>query len=139
MFRRANPRAKTRVPTADLDTRDDGEDITTDAGIATVTDATFHDDTTGDVALVDFWASWCGPCRAFAPIYHRAASRRSRDGFRFGSCNVDESPESARALGIRSIPTVVAFDRAGNELGRLSGVPSARDLEAFIDKAAAAR
>lgn len=137
MFRRSNARTQTAAPAPEELLAHD--DITTEADIATVSDATFHEDTAGNVALVDFWASWCGPCRTFAPIYHDAAVRHSGGDFRFGSCNVDESPKSAAALGILSIPTVVAFDRAGNELGRLSGVPSARELEAFIARTRAAR
>ncbi|MBW3645973.1 MAG: thioredoxin family protein [Actinobacteria bacterium] len=107
--------------------------------IATVTEETFLQDTAGEVALIDFWAPWCAPCRAFAPIFHDVAAQRSRTGFRFGSCNVDHNPETAALLGIRTIPTVVAFDTAGNELARIVGVPSRHDLEALVEKAEAAR
>lgn len=129
-----------RRSTTQTDTATENTVATADAEIPTVLDSTFHDDTTsGDVAIIDFWASWCGPCRVFAPIYHDVAGRRSREGLRFGSCDVDANPKTAGLLGIQSIPTLVAFDRAGNELGRMSGVPSERDLDAFIDKVEAAR
>ncbi|MBW3627519.1 MAG: redoxin family protein [Actinobacteria bacterium] len=126
MFRRSTPRTDTAVAPPEVD-------------IATVTEASFLQDTAGEVALIDFWAPWCAPCRAFAPIFHDVAAQRSRTGFRFGSCNVDDNPETAALLGIRTIPTVVAFDTAGNELARIVGVPSRHDLEALVDKAEAAR
>lgn len=107
--------------------------------VATVTDLTFLTDTAGDVALVDFWAPWCAPCRAFSPIFQDAAQRHARDGFRFGSCNVDANPDTARLLGIQTIPTVVAFDRAGNEVERLVSVLSPHELESLARKAEGAR
>ena len=110
-----------------------------EADIATVSEATFLDDTAGEVALIDFWAPWCAPCRAFAPIFRGVAAERSRTGFRFGSCNVDDNPETAALLGSQTIPTVVAFDAAGNELARIVGVPSRRDLDALVEKAEGAR
>ncbi len=126
MFRRSTSRTDTAGAPPEVD-------------IATVTEATFLQDTAGEVALIDFWAPWCAPCRAFAPIFHDVAAQRSRTGFRFGSCNVDHNPETAALLGIRTIPTVVAFDAAGNELARIVGVPSRHDLEALVEKAEAAR
>jgi thioredoxin-like negative regulator of GroEL len=126
MLRRSTPRSDTAIATPEPE-------------IATVTEATFLDDTAGEVALIDFWAPWCAPCRAFAPIYRDAAGRHSRDGFAFGACNVDENPQTAALLGIQTIPTVVAFDPAGNELARNVGVPSRRELEALVQKAESAR
>lgn len=126
MFRRSTSRNDTAVAPPEVD-------------IATVTEATFLQDTAGEVALIDFWAPWCAPCRAFAPIFHDVAAQRSRTGFRFGSCNVDDTPETAALLGIQTIPTVVAFDAAGNELARIVGVPSRHDLDALVEKAESAR
>lgn len=126
MFRRSTSRNDTAVAPPEVD-------------IATVTEATFLQDTAGEVALIDFWAPWCAPCRAFAPIFHDVAAQRSRIGFGFGSCNVDDNPETAALLGIQTIPTVVAFDAAGNELARIVGVPSRHDLDALVEKAESAR
>jgi thioredoxin len=60
-----------------------------------------------EILLVDFWASWCGPCRQFAPTYE-AASEANPD-ITFGSINTEEQQELASAAGISSIPTLMAF------------------------------
>ena len=60
-----------------------------------------------EILFVDFWASWCGPCRQFAPTYE-AASEANPD-ITFGSVNTEEQQELASAAGISSIPTLMAF------------------------------
>jgi thioredoxin 1 len=60
-----------------------------------------------DILLVDFWASWCGPCRQFAPTYE-AASEANPD-ITFGSVNTEEQQELSAAAGISSIPTLMVF------------------------------
>ncbi|GGO89715.1 thioredoxin [Nocardioides phosphati] len=60
-----------------------------------------------DILLVDFWASWCGPCRQFAPIYE-AASEKHPD-ITFGSVNTEEQQELAGAFRVTSIPTLMVF------------------------------
>ena len=63
--------------------------------------------TDNEVLFVDFWASWCGPCRQFAPTYE-AASEANPD-LTFGSVNTEEQQELSAAAGISSIPTLMAF------------------------------
>ena len=74
-------------------------EITKDNLDATVTD--------NDIVLVDFWASWCGPCRQFAPTYE-AASEAHPD-LVFGSINTEEQQALAQAAEVSSIPTLMAF------------------------------
>jgi thioredoxin 2 len=69
--------------------------------------------------LVDFWAPWCGPCRAMAPVLDRVASEMS-SRVQVGKLNTDENQEIAGRLGIRSIPTLILF-RGGQEVARRSG------------------
>jgi thioredoxin 1 len=59
------------------------------------------------VVLIDCWAPWCAPCRAFAPIFDRVSERHP--DATFVKANVDEEPELARAFGVRGIPTLVVF------------------------------
>jgi len=82
-----------------------------------------------DILLVDFWASWCGPCRQFAPTYE-AASEANPD-ITFGSVNTEEEQELASAAGISSIPTLMAF-RDGILLHAQAGALPAPALEQLI-------
>lgn len=59
------------------------------------------------ITLVDWWASWCGPCRMFAPVF-QAASEQHGD-ITFGKIDTEDQPELAGAVGITSIPTLMAF------------------------------
>lgn len=77
--------------------------------------------------LVDFWASWCGPCRMLSPIVDEVADER--DDIKVGKVNVDEQQELARKYGVMSIPTVIVF-RDGDEYRKSVGaVPKAQLLD----------
>ncbi|MEP5980636.1 MAG: thioredoxin TrxC [Marinobacter alexandrii] len=69
--------------------------------------------------LVDFWASWCGPCKAMAPQFEQA-SKEWRGKVRFAKLNTEQAPGPSGQFGIRSIPTMILFQN-GREIARQSG------------------
>jgi thioredoxin 2 len=77
--------------------------------------------------LVDFWAAWCGPCKAMAPDFEKAALA-TEDRIRFAKLNTEEAQTIAQDFGIRSIPTMILF-REGKEVARHSGMMTAGDIE----------
>ena len=87
--------------------------------VKAITDATFEAETKEGLVLVDFWATWCGPCRMQAPILEKLSQELSEDELKILKMDVDENPETARAFGIMSIPTLL-FKKDGQVVKRNS-------------------
>ena len=96
----------------------------------TVTQANFESEVLDSTVpvLVDFWATWCGPCMMLAPTIEEIA-RENAGTVKVGKINVDEEPELAAMFGIMSIPTVMAF-KQGEVVGTAVGV---RPKQALLD------
>ena len=82
------------------------------------------------LAMVDFWASWCGPCRMVSPIIDEIAAARS--DVRVGKINVDEQPELARQFGIMSIPTLVVM-KNGQIVNQAVGARPRSAIESMLN------
>lgn len=79
--------------------------------------------------FVDFWASWCGPCKMVAPIVDEIAAENP--DIKVGKINVDEQPELAMQFGVMSIPTLMAF-KNGEVTGKTLGLQSKEQLLSII-------
>ncbi len=100
-----------------------------------VTDASFEKDvlTSQKPTLVDFWASWCAPCRAIAPVVEELAVSYG-DKVNFVKINIDDNPSIPQQYGIRGIPTLILF-QGGQPVDQVVGAAPKAKLEALVKKA----
>lgn len=96
----------------------------------TVADFDLHASRSDIPLVVDFWASWCGPCQVMAPAYQQAAKALEPE-IRLGKVNADEEPSLASRFGIGNIPTLIIF-QGGNELARQSGTMETEDIVRWV-------
>jgi thioredoxin 1 len=102
--------------------------------IITATDDNFEGEVlkSDKPVLVDFWAPWCGPCKAIGPLVEELA-QQFQDNVKFAKINVDDSQKTALTYGVRSIPTLILF-KDGKILDTLVGLVPKSRLEEFVRK-----
>ncbi|ENZ7246923.1 thioredoxin [Enterococcus hirae] len=98
-----------------------------------VTDTTFNEETDKGLVLIDFWATWCGPCRMQAPILDQLSEEYDEDEFRIVKMDVDENPQTSQQFGIMSIPTLL-LKKDGQVVEKAVGVHSKEQLRQMIDQ-----
>jgi len=98
-----------------------------------VTDTSFEDEVLKSrlPVMLDFWAEWCGPCRAIAPVLEELAKEYNGKMI-VAKINVDQNPSTPQKYAVRGIPTLMIF-RSGNVIGTKIGQASKSQLSAFID------
>lgn len=105
--------------------------------IIELSDSTFESEVVNSdlPVLVDFWAPWCGPCRAIAPLVEEISS--SYEGkIKVGRMNVDENQSTTMKFGIRSIPTIIMF-KDGEAVDQIIGAVPKGEIERVVEKSLA--
>lgn len=103
--------------------------------VITLSDGTFKKEVleSTEPVLVDFWASWCGPCKMIGPVVEELADDYKGKA-KVGKLNVDENGQTAQTYGVMSIPTLIVF-KGGKEVNRLVGFMPKANLAKAIDQA----
>ena len=94
-----------------------------------INDQNYEEETKDGVALIDFWATWCGPCMRQGPIVEALGE----EGFAVGKVDVDAQPELAQRFRIMSIPTLIVF-KDGKEYKKMIGLTSKEELKALLQE-----
>jgi len=103
-------------------------------GILEVSDSSFDSEVLQSEipVLVDFWAPWCGPCKAIGPVIEEI-SKDYKDKIKFVKFNVDNNPVTPGNLGIRAIPTLILF-KGGEQLEQIVGMVGKPKIEEALNK-----
>jgi thioredoxin 1 len=111
-----------------------GETMTTDTKLVTITDDNFATEIESyeGLAMIDFWAAWCGPCRMVAPIVEELAEENT-DSVKVGKLDVDENQKTAMKYAVRSIPSILFF-KDGRHVDTVVGAVPKAALERKIEQ-----
>jgi thioredoxin 1 len=106
------------------------QEMADDAKVLDVTDSDFADEVEGQegLSMVDFWATWCGPCRLVAPIVEELAEEYGDQGLRVAKLDVDSNPKTASRFNVRSIPSILFF-KDGKMVDKVVGAVPRPSLE----------
>ena len=96
-----------------------------------ITDATFEAETSEGLVLIDFWATWCGPCLMQAPILEQLSEEIDEDELKIVKIDVDENPDTAQKFGIMSIPTLL-FKKRRRSCETSGWCPHKRQIKEII-------
>ena len=104
------------------------------ANLFMVTDSTFKKEVleSDKPTIVDFWASWCGPCRAVGPVFEELSAEYSGK-VKFAKLNVDENPKTPTDYGVRGIPTLILF-KGGQVVDQVVGALPKGQMENLVKK-----
>lgn len=87
------------------------------------------------VMVIDFWASWCGPCKVMAPIYEKVAQDNSNQQLKFAKVEADELPQMTNEFGVQGLPTFVVFKyKDGEIVGNKEYIVGSSDPIVFAEK-----
>lgn len=96
-----------------------------------ITDATFEAETSEGLVLIDFWATWCGPCLMQAPILEQLSEEIDEDELKIVKIDVDENPDTAQKFAIMSIPTLL-FKKDGEVVKQVAGVHTKEQIKEIV-------
>ena len=96
-----------------------------------ITDATFEAETSEGLVLVDFWATWCGPCLMQAPILEQLSEEIDEDELKIVKIDVDENPDTAQKFVIMTIPTLL-FKKDGEVVKQVAGVHTKEQIKEIV-------